>query len=64
LRTRPLIGEGARVLGRNFYTRAERFGGMPHPARVVEEAAGEGDVVPDTESGEGGPAEPAADAEG
>ena len=38
--------------------------GAEEPAAETEEAAGEGDVVPDTESGEGGPSEPAADAEG
>ena len=38
--------------------------GAEEPTEEAEEAAGEGDVVPDTESGEGGPAEPAADAEG
>ena len=43
--------------------------GVTEPVGETEEAAGEGDVVPDTESGEGGPSEsdssaPAADAEG
>ena len=38
--------------------------GAEEPAEETEAAAGEGDVVPDTESGEGGPSEPAADAEG
>jgi len=38
--------------------------GAEETAAPSEEAAGEGDVVPDTESGEGGPAEPAGDTEG
>jgi large subunit ribosomal protein L25 len=38
--------------------------GAETPSAPSDEAAGEGDVVPDTESGEGGPAEPAGDAEG
>lgn len=38
--------------------------GGEEPTAAAEEAAGEGDVVPDTESSEGGPAEPPADAEG
>ena len=38
--------------------------GAETPAAPAEDAAGAGDVVPDTDSGEGGPAEPAADAEG
>jgi large subunit ribosomal protein L25 len=37
--------------------------GAEESAAPAAEAAGEGDVVPDTESGEGGPSEPAADAE-
>ena len=37
--------------------------GAEETAAPAGEAAGEGDVVPDTESGEGGPSEPAADAE-
>lgn len=37
--------------------------GAEEPTAPSEEAAGEGDVVPDTDSGEGGPAEPAADSE-
>jgi large subunit ribosomal protein L25 len=37
--------------------------GAEEPAEAGEEQAGEGDVVPDTESGEGGPGEPAADAD-
>jgi len=37
--------------------------GAEEPTAPSEEAAGEGDVVPDTDSGEGGPAEAAADAE-
>jgi large subunit ribosomal protein L25 len=37
--------------------------GAEEPVAAAEEAAGEGDVVPATESGEGGPTEPAADAE-
>ena len=36
----------------------------PTGAEAEAEAAGEGDVVPDTGSGEGGPSEPATDAEG
>jgi large subunit ribosomal protein L25 len=41
--------------------------GAEEPTAPAAEAAGEGDVVPDTGSGEGGPAQPspdAADAEG
>jgi len=37
--------------------------GAEEPTAPSEEAAGEGDGVPDTDSGEGGPAEPAADSE-
>jgi large subunit ribosomal protein L25 len=36
--------------------------GAEEPPAEEDEAAGEGDIVPDTESGEGGPAEPPADA--
>jgi large subunit ribosomal protein L25 len=38
--------------------------GAETPSAPSEEAAGEGDVVPDTDSGAGGPAESATDAEG
>ena len=39
--------------------------GAEEPVAATEQAAGEGDVVPATESGEGGPGEqPAADTEG
>ena len=37
--------------------------GAEEPTGATAEAAGEGDVVPDTDSGEGGPSEPAADSE-
>ena len=37
--------------------------GAEEPAAAAAEAAGEGDVVPDSDSGEGGPSEPAADSE-
>ena len=38
--------------------------GGEEPTGAAEPAAGEGDVVPDTDSGEGGPSESAADTEG
>jgi large subunit ribosomal protein L25 len=48
---------------------AELDTSVTEPTGEAEEAAGEGDIVPDTDSGEGGPAQsdssaPAADAEG
>jgi large subunit ribosomal protein L25 len=38
--------------------------GGEEPTAAAEAAAGEGDVVPDTDSGEGGPSDAAADSEG
>lgn len=44
-RAGPQIGPAAVVLRRRGDIGAERIGGMPAPARVVEKGAGEGDAI-------------------